>query len=305
MNRGGRYKATFEDKNDYAMFLNLLQETIELFHIKVSSFCLMQNHYHLLIQTPEANLSRAMRHIDGVYTQRFNKIHGYDGALFRGRYKAIVIDADSYLLQVMRYIHRNPINAGITESLHYPWSSHQAYLSESKTWDWVSREKLLGMISENKALQKTAYSDFVTKPDHDDLSAIYGKRKLPAMVGSESFLKLIKDQYFTKKRHMEVPESRLLAPEKHSIISAVCTAYTVSQSDLQISKRGHLNEPRNVAIYLLRQIRGDTLSAICKGFGLKKDSSVGSIIDRVKKQIRSDILLRTKVDGIKRMVNKS
>ncbi len=76
MNRGGRYEAIFEDKNDYSVFLKLLQETIEIFHIKVSAFCLMKTHYHLLIQTPEANISRSMRHINGVYTQRFNKRHG-------------------------------------------------------------------------------------------------------------------------------------------------------------------------------------------------------------------------------------
>ncbi len=75
MNRGGRYEAIFKDKIDYSVFLELLQETIEIFHVKVSAFCLMQNYYHLLIQTPEANISRSMRHINGVYTQRFNKIH--------------------------------------------------------------------------------------------------------------------------------------------------------------------------------------------------------------------------------------
>ena len=77
MNRGRRYEAIFEDKNDYGMFIDLLKEAIDIFHIKVAAFCLMENHYHLLIQTPEANISRSMRHINGVYTQRFNRIHGY------------------------------------------------------------------------------------------------------------------------------------------------------------------------------------------------------------------------------------
>jgi len=305
MNRGGRHNVIFEDKNDYSLFLDLLQETVEIFHIKVSAFCLMHNHYHLLIQTPEANISRSMRHINGVYTQRFNKKHGYDGHLFRGRYKSILIDEDSYLLQVMRYIHRNPITAGLTEKLNYIWSSHKAYLSDSKKWNWISRDKLLKMLSENKALQKNVYRDFVNKSDNDHLSAIYTKRKLPAMLGSETFLKVIKDQYFTKKRHSEVPESRLLAPEKDTIISAVCTEYNVPLSDVLASKRGHINEPRNVAMYLMRHVRGDTLSALCKEFGLKKDSSAGSIVDRVKKQIIKDTQLRTKVDEIKKTLSKS
>lgn len=305
MNRGGRYKAVFKDKKDYSIFLDLLRETIEIFHIKVSAFCLMQNHYHLLIQTPEANISRSMRHINGVYTQRFNKIHGYDGHLFRGRYKSILIDADSYLLQVMRYIHRNPITAGLPGNLNYTWSSHKAYLSDSKKWNWVSKEKILKMLSGNKALQKTVYRDFVKESDNDDFSAIYKKRKLPAIIGSETFLKLIKDRYFNKKRHIEVPESRLLVPEKDKIYSVVCTEYKVSISDLQISKRGQLNEPRNVAMYLMRHLRGDTLGAIGNEFGLRKDSSAGSIVDRVKNQITKDRLLRTKVEKLKKTIVKS
>jgi len=79
MNRGWRYGDIFEDKKDYSVFLELLRETIEIFHIKIAAFCLMQNHYHLLIQTPEANILRSMKHINGVYTQRFNKIQGIWG----------------------------------------------------------------------------------------------------------------------------------------------------------------------------------------------------------------------------------
>jgi len=88
-------------------------------------------------------------------------------------------------------------------------------------------------------------------------------------------------------------------------MSAVCTEYNVSLSDLQISIRGQVNEPRNVAMYLMRHVRGDTLSAICKEFGLKKDSSAGSIVDRVKKQILKDKQLRTKVGETKKTINKS
>jgi len=161
------------------------------------------------------------------------------------------------------------------------------------------------MLSKRKSLQKIAYRDFVKESDNDDFSAIYKKRKLPAMLGSETFLKLIKDKYFNKKRHIEVPDSRLLAPERDKVMSVVCMKYKVSMSDLKISKRGQINEPRNVAMYLMRHLRGDTLSAICKEFGLKKDSSAGSIVDRVKKQIIKDKHLRNKVAEIKRMIIKS
>jgi REP element-mobilizing transposase RayT len=138
MNRGRRAEAIFPGKDDYEAFIALLQETTEMWNIRISAYCLMPNHYHLLIQTPEANLSRSMRHLNGVYTQRYNRFHRCDGQLFRGRYKSIVVDADSYLLQVVRYIHRNPLKAGLVQKIDaYQWSSHKGYISIAKKWDWL------------------------------------------------------------------------------------------------------------------------------------------------------------------------
>jgi REP element-mobilizing transposase RayT len=127
MNRGRRWESVFESKDDYQLFLDILHEAIELFSLRISAYCLMTNHYyHLLVQTPDGNLSRCMRHINGVYTQRFNATHGLDGQLFRGRYKAILVWEDSYLLQLVRYIHKNPLRAGMVKRAElYEWSSHK------------------------------------------------------------------------------------------------------------------------------------------------------------------------------------
>ncbi len=125
MNRSRRGTDAFVDRDDYAMFLSLLQETAALFNVRVAAYCLLPNHYHLLAQTPDANLSRCMRHLNGVYTQRYNIAHACDGTLFRGRYKSILIDSDSYLLQLVRYIHKNPLKAKLCQTLDdYTWSSH-------------------------------------------------------------------------------------------------------------------------------------------------------------------------------------
>jgi len=97
----------FVDKADYQQFIDLLQETAELFNVNVAAFCLMPRHYHLMVQTPDANLSRCMRHLNGVYTQKYNMVHGSDGTLFRGRYKSILVDADSYS-EVNRYYETRP-----------------------------------------------------------------------------------------------------------------------------------------------------------------------------------------------------
>ena len=125
MNRGRRSESIFIDKRNYNGFIELLKDTSEMWNLRIAAYCLMPNHYHILIQTPDANISRCMRHIDGVYTQRFNRYHQCDGSLFRGRYKSILIDADRYLLQLVRYIHRNPLKAGLTDQRDlYMWSSH-------------------------------------------------------------------------------------------------------------------------------------------------------------------------------------
>ena len=90
MNRGRRGESVFHNGTDYLGFIELLKESVEMWQVRIAAYCLMRNHYHLLVQTPEANLSRCMRHINGVYTQRFNRSHSCDGQLFRGRYKSIL-----------------------------------------------------------------------------------------------------------------------------------------------------------------------------------------------------------------------
>ena len=102
MNRGAGRKKIFNATPHYELFLTLLEEVSERFGAEIHAYCLMGNHYHLLLHTPEGNLQRSMRHLNGVYTQRYNRMRGTDGPLFRGRYKAIVVDADHYLLHLSR-----------------------------------------------------------------------------------------------------------------------------------------------------------------------------------------------------------
>ena len=147
MNRGRRGETIFSEKEDYSGFIDLLKEVVDVYNVRIGAYCLISNHYHLLIQTPDANLSRCMRHLNGVYTQRFNQTHQCDGQLFRGRYKSILLDADSYLLELVRYIHRNPLEAGLVEEVNkYPWSSHKGYLSDSKKWNWLHKDFILSFF---------------------------------------------------------------------------------------------------------------------------------------------------------------
>jgi len=306
MNRGRRGEKIFSNKTDYTTFLELLMESAEMWNARIAAFCMVPNHYHILIQTPDANLSRFMRHVDGVYTQRFNRSHQYDGQLFRGRYKSILIDADGYLLQLVRYIHRNPLQASLVNKLEaYKWSSHKGYLSDSKKWNWLYKDFILSMLTKNKRQQRRVYKQFIAKENSEEICLIFERKKLPSVLGSERFVDWVKDRFFHQKSHEEIPESRSLAPDREKIKQVVCKEYHVSEEDLLKSKRGIFNEPRNVAIYLTRRLRGDELGEICKEFHMKRYSSASSVIERMKTQISQDRRLRKRVEKLRLILTKS
>ena len=171
MNRGRHGEKVFETNKDYWSFIELLEELNEVFNVKVAAYSLLSNHYHLLVNTPDANLSRSMRHLNGVYTQRYNKRHACDGQLFRGRYKSIVVESDSYALELVRYIHRNPLEAGLVDNLEkYQWSSHKGYLSDAKEWKWLHKDYVLKMFSGLKNESKRLYRNFVLKETPEEIN---------------------------------------------------------------------------------------------------------------------------------------
>ena len=111
--RGDRREDIYLDDGDRQLFLEVLEAVCERFNWEVHAYCLMSNHYHLLVETPDGNLSRGMRHLNGVYTQRFNRRHKKVGHVFQGRYKAILVQKENYLLELSRYIVLNPVRAGM------------------------------------------------------------------------------------------------------------------------------------------------------------------------------------------------
>lgn len=305
MNRGRRGENVFSGKQDFEIFITLLKEAAELWDVLVSAYCLMSNHYHILLQTPQGNLTRFMRHLNGVYTQRYNRLHGYEGQLFRGRYKSILVEEDSYLLELVRYIHRNPLRAGMVADLdQYPWSSHHGYLSAAKSWDWLYKDFVLSMLSDKRKAKKV-YKQFMAMEDSQEIQKVFEKKKWPSMLGSEDFIAWVKENFFASKKHRQVPESFQLAPEQARIIKEVCRDYGVSEEELLISKRGKKNEPRNVAIYLCRQLRNDTLIHLGEAFGMTGYSPAGSAIDRVKKKLLKDKKLQIRLNQIIKAISKS
>ena len=296
MNRGKRGEKIFQDKADFIIFIELLEELHEVFNINVASYCLMTNHYHLLLQTPDANLSRSMRHLNGVYTQKYNKSHNYDGPLFRGRYKSIVVDSDSYALELVRYIHRNPLEAGIVDDINkYRWCTHKAYLSSADKWKWLHKDYILKLFSNSKPESIRLYKKFVKQETPETITNIYKRKNLLVILGKKTFINRVKEKFFNESKFEEIPETKKISPDAEKIKQTVCKEYNIEGQDLYYSRRGYLNEPRNIAIYLVRRLRNDTLKQVGDEFRISKYSTVSSIVEKVKKDIRLDKSLKKRV----------
>jgi putative transposase len=164
--RGDRREPIAKDDTDRALFLEVLGQALQRFDAKAWAYCLMGNHYHLVLHTREANLSRLMRQINGVYTQTFNRRHGLTGHLFQGRFKAILVDSDSYLLEVCRYVDLNPVRAQMVKRPDaYAWSSYRALAGLAEPAPWLDRQPLYEQLLPGKSAAKAAaqYAEFVSQ----------------------------------------------------------------------------------------------------------------------------------------------
>ena len=182
MNRGACRADVFRDRNDRLVFLSLLAEVCRKTGATVHAYCLMGNHFHLLIQTPNANLDEVMRLLSGEYARKFNDKYGKDGGLCRGRYRAILVDSERYLLNVSRYIHRNPAIFQLPDLSDYRWSSYPAYLGLRPAEDWLDLSETLKLVG-----GRSKYEALVESPLPSEIDHIYERAHLPSILGSSEF----------------------------------------------------------------------------------------------------------------------
>jgi REP element-mobilizing transposase RayT len=289
MNRGLAYQDIFTDKSDYELFLDLLSDSHEMWDLRVIAYCLLKNHYHLLIQTPKANLSRIMRHLDGLYTQRYNRRHKRDGPLFRGRYKAIVVDAEEYLMAVARYIHHNPVAAGLVSSPErYEWSSGRIYMKERRQPVWLDADQLLARFpSKNR---REAFLSFMRSKVEKPLETFYRARRRLPVLGSEGFIERVRG-WLKKKQgdFKEMPEAKsYVRADSESCLKAVGRVYEMNREELLRSRRGQRNEARAMGMYVCRRMAGMKHEEIAKVFGVGGYSAVSSVIGRTQSELVKD-----------------
>lgn len=184
--RGNDRKAIFLDDADYETFLSLLAEACRRFKWVVHTYCLMTDHYHIVVETPDGNLSRGMRHLNGVYTQRFNSKHLRAGHLFQGRYKAILVDKDKYLLELGRYVLLNPVRARMVDRPEdWRWSSYPATIGTQKGFEGLAADAMLLQFGKqrNRAIER--FREFVSEGAGQ---AIWLELKQQIYLGDKSFV---------------------------------------------------------------------------------------------------------------------
>lgn len=188
--RGNRRAWIYETEKDRTTFLSLLSEVCQDFNWVCHAFCLMGNHYHLLIETPEGNLSQGMRMLNGVYTQRFNRRHRRVGHVFQGRYKAILVEKKSYLLELVRYILLNPVRAEMVRSARdWPWSSYCATVGEAAIFNGLTVDWILSEFHSDKAQAISAFEAFVAQGTNQP--SPWRALKNQIYLGSDSFVERV------------------------------------------------------------------------------------------------------------------
>ncbi|MFT6906963.1 MAG: putative transposase [Oleiphilaceae bacterium] len=201
MNRDRGRQTIFHGDDYYQSFLACLEGASKRFRLEVVAYCLMGNHYHLFVKTPLANLDRCMRHVNGLYTQCYNRLKKTDGPLFRWRYKAILLEADAYAygLQLSRYIHRNPveIKRPLVDKLEdYRWSSYPCYINKTERPSWLYCDLVYDLLGAKQRYE--AYARYVGLGLDEETEIFYGKGNQPAILGGENFVQLVKYEHEEK-----------------------------------------------------------------------------------------------------------
>ncbi len=300
MNRGTSRRKTFLGKADYEQFLRTLSETHELWGVEVFAYCLMDNHYHVCLRTPDGNLSRIMRHVDGLYTQRFNRAHRSDGSLFRGRYKALLIDADEYLTAVVRYIHLNPVEGGcVREPDAYRWSSHRFYISGKDIPEWLRTGEILERFSSDPS----AFHQFVRSGNDDGIREFYARSRRSPVLGGERFVERIRQH--VRRLTPEHPryERKEVRPGVDDVLREVARVYQVAVENLVRGGRGQASEARKAAMYLVKRLCDLTLAETAEHFGVGSYGAVGWACHAVRSAIKVDGPFRERVEQVQALIN--
>ena len=271
MHRGARRSPIFLADDHCGLFLSLVEETVARHGLEVHAYALMPNHYHLLVRSRHGNLSEAMRHLNGSYTRRVNRLHRWDGPVFRGRYRSQLVEDESALPVVLAYIHLNPLRANLVTRVDGDcWTSHAAYLGRTYAPTWVTRDYFLELFGSGTAMQRYV------------LDLHRGKTPWPESFSLRTGWTLRAEEVAT--RHGQ-PRFAAQPRDPREVLALVAEICGVKRSSLNAVVRGRgANAPRRFAVWALRETT------------LLKQREIGKILNMTIRQVES-VLARMGLAG--------
>ena len=292
--RGNEKKDIYKNDRDRKKFLEYLESATERYGARIHAYCLMSNHYHLLLETPDGNLSEIMRHINGAYTTYYNVKRGRSGHLLQGRYRAVLVEADEYAEELSHYIHLNPVKAGLVEKPEdYNWSSCKDYFGMRPSVGWLHQDFILSFFGEKEKTARKRYREFCEKSPGQQIKNPLENVICSTFLGSQAFIDAIKEQHLGGKK-----EDRNL-PALNKIISRP------SIEAIQEAVRSEFSEApdiKQVSLYLCHNYSGRRLKEIGEYFNLG-ESGVSQASGRMRKRLEADKKLRQKVEHIQNGLN--
>ena len=302
--RGNEKKNIYLDDSDRRRFLEILQDYHDRLGILIHCFVLMDNHYHVVLETPGGNLLKVMHGINSGYTGYFNPKYGRVGHLFQGRYKGILIDKDSYLLQVSRYVHLNPVRAKIVEMPEeFEWSSYGGYMRKRKELKWVEYSWILSNFGSDNKRARSNYRKFVEEGVDrivdNPFKNVYGQ----VLLGGEKFIERIRNLIKNQPLGEGIVERKRFkgVVNVDELVRAASDAFGVKKEDLK-TRGSRNNKARNVAIYLAKRYCGLSNQEIGEIFGGIHYSAVSKVSSRLEEEMKRDKRLNRLIEEIKSRV---
>ncbi|MFH1062630.1 MAG: transposase [Candidatus Omnitrophota bacterium] len=289
--RGDDRKRIFISDYDFEKFLEYLEKAKEKYKFKLYAYCLMSNHYHLFIETLQPNLSKIMQYLNTAYTVYYNKKRKKTGHLFQGRYKSIMVDEDSYFLELTRYIHLNPVRAKMVERPgEYKWSSYKGYL-KNKTDKYIDYDALNDYLGMDSASYKEFVSNSINRED-----SLFKEVYAGFFLGGKAFIEEKLAEFRPEIEEGDFAHKRKLRSEIsiEEIIKAVGAVFKENNNEV-LGKKNSQSNLRKIAIYLARRITQLSNKEIGAHFNIS-DSAVGKAVHRVSELLQED-------QGLKKRTN--